>query len=111
MREGDLADGWRAVPAAEGASVIGHCSVGLLTTKILSLKQWAAMAMATDLVGSRSMTTARSDRQTGGRTSGQPEPPCGMPVYDFMPNRAALRIVDAPVGLQPTERAVGALSS
>jgi RHS repeat-associated protein len=69
VREGDLGDGWRAVPAAEGTRVIGHCLGG------------------------------GPDDEDPCPCGGNPPP--GMPVYDFMPNRAALRIVDVPVGYSP----------
>jgi YD repeat-containing protein len=80
VRDGDLGAGWRSVSASEAANVIGHCAPGYPDDED---------------------PCPCGGPGTGGGGGNGPPPAFGMPVYDFMPNRAALRIVDVPGGYSP----------
>jgi RHS repeat-associated protein len=88
--DGDLGDGWRSVTNAEGAAIIGHCAPGLPDDEDPCP------------CGGPGMGGGGGGPAGGGGGSGNGKPPMfAMPIYDFMPNRAALRISDAPVGYSP----------
>jgi RHS repeat-associated protein len=90
---GPLKEGWRPVTPSDAEHVIGHCAPGYPDDEDPCPGPPA---------GPPSCPGGPSGPSGGPPPSGSPPPPSlGMPGYNFMANRASLRIIDTPIGYAP----------